>query len=146
MTNEEILKEHILSKYKSIRQFCLQNDFPYSTVDSVFKRGLDGCSVSLAIKICDKLGICVDDLLEGKIVLKNIDNDFTEKEKRIVLAYRAMPEMQPAIDKLLDIPVASEITVYRAAHSDDNHDDEITKMSAERLQKLKDAPKTDKKL
>lgn len=103
MTNEELLKEYILSKYKSVRQFCLQNDFPYSTVDSIFKRGLDGCSVSLAINICDKLGISIDDLLDGKITPKNIKAEFTDKEKRVILAYRAKPEMQKAVDTLLGI-------------------------------------------
>lgn len=103
MTNEELLKEYILSKYKSVRQFCLQNDFPYSTVDSIFKRGLDGCSVSLAINICDKLGISIDDLLDGKITPKNIKAEFNDKEKRVILAYRAKPEMQKAVDTLLGI-------------------------------------------
>lgn len=35
------------------------------------------------------------------------------------------------------------VRVYRAAHSDDNHADEIVKMSKKELQELKDAPETD---
>jgi isopentenyldiphosphate isomerase len=33
--------------------------------------------------------------------------------------------------------------VYRAAESSDGHEDEILNISAERLQKLKDAPESD---
>ena len=67
----------------------------------------------------------------------------TPHEQKLIKAYRQMPEMQPAIDKLLDIANDKSITVYRAAESSDGHEDEILNISAERLQKLKDAPESD---
>lgn len=70
MTNEDLLKSYILSEYRSVREFCLANDFAYSTVSSIFRRGILGSSVSLMIKICDKLGIDIDELVNGKIVKK----------------------------------------------------------------------------
>lgn len=149
MTNEELLKDYILSQYKSIRQFCLQNNFAYSTVDSIFKRGINGSSVTLVISVCDRLGISIDGLMNGSIVKKSeiLYPEISEREKQIILAYRQMPEMQAAVDRLLGIKETEPgIQVYRAARSDNNHEDEIITISAERLQRLKDAPETDEDL
>lgn len=71
MTIEEKLKNYILAEYKSIREFCMKNNFPYSTVDSIFKRGIMGSSVSLMISICDRLNIDIDKLADGEIVQKS---------------------------------------------------------------------------
>lgn len=37
---EQALKSYILSKYRSLREFAGVARMPYSTVDSIFKRGL----------------------------------------------------------------------------------------------------------
>lgn len=70
MTIEEQLKNYILTQYKSVREFCMQNNIPYSTVDSIFKRGILGSSVSVVNKICDRLNIDVDELINGNIIEK----------------------------------------------------------------------------
>ncbi|OGO90315.1 MAG: hypothetical protein A2Y17_12155 [Clostridiales bacterium GWF2_38_85] len=113
MNIEEQLKEHILSQYKSIREFCMRNNFPYSTVDSIFKRGILGSSVSIIIKICDRLSIDVDELISGKIVEKSsvLNPEITEHEKRVISAYRNNPSMQGAIDKLLNIENGSNCEI-----------------------------------
>ena len=59
MSTEELLKEYILKHYKSLRDFCMRNDFAYSTISSIFKRGIMGSSVSLIISVCDRLDIVV---------------------------------------------------------------------------------------
>lgn len=43
MSNEDLLKSHILSEYKSVREFCLANDFAYSTVSSIFRADIRCC-------------------------------------------------------------------------------------------------------
>lgn len=68
MTTEEKLKEYILSRYKSIREFVSYTDLSYSTVDSILKRGVENSSVSNIIKICKVLGISADELATGKII------------------------------------------------------------------------------
>ena len=68
MTVEEKLKDLILSRYKSIREFTIVIDMPYTTINSIFKRGVSNSSVSNVIKICKALGISADELAEGKIV------------------------------------------------------------------------------
>lgn len=67
MTKEERLKEYILDRYGSMREFTIAVDMPYSTVASVLKRGIDGSSVANVFKICNALGISPDELSQGKI-------------------------------------------------------------------------------
>lgn len=65
--SEDKLKEYILTKYKSIREFTVAVNMPYSTIDSIFKRGIRKASIDNIIKICDFLNISVDALIEGII-------------------------------------------------------------------------------
>ncbi len=74
---EDLLKELILSKYKSIREFTTQIEMPYSTLDSIFKRGVRKASVENLIKICDALNISADSLVDGSIEYKTIDQPTT---------------------------------------------------------------------
>ena len=148
MTREELLKECILSKYKSIREFCMQIEVAYSTVDNIFKRGIMGSSVSLIIKICDRLNIDVDELINGRISEKLPPlTALTLRERTLIYAYRNNPSMQSAVNKLLGIEDDSSIThVYRAARSEDNHADEIVDMDSRQIGKFKKAPETDEDL
>lgn len=68
MTIEDQLKNLILSRYRSIREFTIAIDMPYTTMDSIFRRGVGNSSVTNVIKICKALGISADELAEGKIV------------------------------------------------------------------------------
>lgn len=69
--SEDKLKEYILTKYKSIREFTVAVDMPYSTIDSIFKRGIRKASIDNIIKICDFLNISVDALIEGIVEPKS---------------------------------------------------------------------------
>ena len=68
MTIEEKLKQLILSRYTSVREFILEINMPYTTIDSMFRRGIGTSSVDNVIKICKKLGISADALADGEIV------------------------------------------------------------------------------
>lgn len=86
-----------------------------------------------------------DDVLTSN--KKQLELQLTTHECELVEAYRQMPQMQAAVDRLLGIKETEPgIKVYRAARSDNNHEDEIITISAERLQRLKDAPETDEDL
>jgi hypothetical protein len=67
MTTEEKLKELILNRYHSIRDFTNSIDLPYTTLDSMFRRGIDNSSVANVIKVCKALGISADALADGEI-------------------------------------------------------------------------------
>lgn len=68
MTTEEKLKDLILRRYHSIREFTITIDIPYTTMDSIFRRGIGNSSVTNVIKICKALGISADALADGEIV------------------------------------------------------------------------------
>lgn len=71
MSIEEKLKDYILERYKSIREFTQVADMSYSTFDSILRRGIGNSSISNIIKICKVLGISVDELANGNIVPVN---------------------------------------------------------------------------
>lgn len=103
-TIEEKLKEFILSQYKSIREFSMNIVMPYSTVDSIFKRGIANASVTNVNKICKSLNISADMLADGKIVyIDNKNRELTQEEKEIIEAYRRQPHLHEAVQKVLGI-------------------------------------------
>lgn len=65
MPVEQDLKNLILKKHRSIRHFSEETGIPYSTIDSIFKRGIANSSVSNIIRICRALGIDADSLGDG---------------------------------------------------------------------------------
>ena len=68
MTTEEKLKDLILKRYHSVREFTIEIGLPYSTINSIFYRGIGNSSVSNVIKICKALRISTDALADGEIV------------------------------------------------------------------------------
>jgi len=75
MTTEEKLKNYILERYRSIREFTIAIDMPYSTLKGVLTRGIDNSSVGVIFKICKALNISPDALAEGEIVPKSSHRD-----------------------------------------------------------------------
>ncbi len=67
MTVEQQLKDKILREYKSIRAFAEYIGMPYSTIDSIFKRGINNSSVSNVLKICKALSVDADALGNGEL-------------------------------------------------------------------------------
>lgn len=104
MTREELLKNYILRRYKSIRSFCLQADIPYSTMENLLKNGVMKSSVTIVLLICNYLNIDIEALIDGEIKEKRTPLKFlSDKETDLVLAYRSNSSMQFAVDKLLGL-------------------------------------------
>ncbi|XZM32563.1 hypothetical protein ACSXAY_11620 [Clostridium perfringens] len=74
-TIENKLKELILTKYKSLREFTLKIGMPYSTFDTILKRGVDKANIINILKICNELNISADRLANGIIEYNNIQKD-----------------------------------------------------------------------
>lgn len=72
---EDKLKNLIIEKYGSVRQFSIKIDIPYTTVDSILKRGLDNSNVGNVIKMCKALDISIDNLLDNKEIISNLEFD-----------------------------------------------------------------------
>lgn len=96
MSTEDKLKSYILERYKSLREFTIEVDLPYSTLDSVLKRGIGNSSVNVIFKICKALNISPDALGEGEIVPKGTEimieikevDDILEDTKNRLRAYQ----------------------------------------------------------
>ena len=70
---EEKLKNLIIEKYGSVRQFSFKIDIPYTTVDSILKRGIDNSNVGNVIKMCKALDLSLDSLIDDKEIVFNLD-------------------------------------------------------------------------
>ena len=57
MTREMTLRNLILDKYPSLRQFSIECNIPYSTLMTLLTRGVGGASFDVVITICNKLEI-----------------------------------------------------------------------------------------
>lgn len=55
MTKAQILKKEILLRYKSVRQFAIEMEIPYSTLVTALDRGIEGMAYGTVIRICDRL-------------------------------------------------------------------------------------------
>ena len=56
-SREQKLRNLILDKYVSLRQFALEADIPYSSLTTGLTRGISGMQFDTVIKICRVLGI-----------------------------------------------------------------------------------------
>ena len=57
MRREQKLRNMILDRYVSLRQFAIEADIPYSTLMTLLSRDIGGASFDIVIKICKKLEI-----------------------------------------------------------------------------------------
>ena len=72
MNNVEMeLKNLILSKYGSLSEFCKKIGIPWTTLDSILKRGVEKANIKNILKITTELGIDVESLAAGEIVYSN---------------------------------------------------------------------------
>lgn len=57
MTKAEILKKEILTQYRSLRQFAIEMEIPYSTLVTALERGIEGMAYGTVIRMCNKLNM-----------------------------------------------------------------------------------------
>ena len=61
-----MLRNLILDRYMSLRQFAKEVDIPYSTLMTLLARDVGGASFDIVMKICRKLEINPLELCEEK--------------------------------------------------------------------------------
>ena len=59
-----MVRNLILDRYVSLRQFAMEVDIPYSTLMTLLARDIGGASFDIMIKICRKLEIDPMELCE----------------------------------------------------------------------------------
>ncbi len=57
MNRETKLRNMILDRYTSLRQFAIEADIPYSTLMTLLSRDIGGASFDVIIKICKQLEV-----------------------------------------------------------------------------------------
>ena len=89
-------------------------------------------SIAKVEQVADYYGVSIDYLL-GRTTAPELSMQFqTTKEQQLIAAYKAHPELQLAVDKLLGI---DEVTVYAAARSSSDQPPHKGKMSKAKIQK-----------
>lgn len=61
------LKEMIIEKYGSLKKFCEKIDMPWTTLDSILKRGVANSNITNVMKITKELELDTESLATGKI-------------------------------------------------------------------------------
>lgn len=83
MTIEDQLRDLILSKYHSLREFTIAHELPYTTVYSLLKRGVSSANVTTVLAVCNALNISQDALAKGEIKFIKNDNTLNQKPRDI---------------------------------------------------------------
>lgn len=89
---ENKIKDLIIARYGSLSFFCKKINVPYSTIDSILKRGIGKANVLNVIKICNELGISVDSLKNG--VIENVEKEELSK-KQLVFEIKYLVDKTP---------------------------------------------------
>ena len=99
------------------------------------------------MRIAEYFNVTVEDLLKkgtsSAPKIENVEFFTTPKEREVISSYRQHPELQPVIDKLLDIPQEDTEEIYVAAESSViNLEENI--ISEDLARRLIEAPAKDK--
>lgn len=137
----------------SLREFAKLCDVSHTTIDNI-EKGVDfrtkkptQVTINTLYKIAKATNVSVSYIIGENITKLYISEQNTllcsEHEKEVLLAYKSKPEYQLAVDIILGIESNETISVYQAAHSEDNHPDGYIQMKKKRWKKISDAPETE---
>lgn len=94
------LKEIIIERYGSLKKFCETIDMPWTTLDSILKRGVANSNITNVLKITRELGLDTEALASGTIkdavkdepqtIAAHFDGDeYTEEELEKIKEFAA---------------------------------------------------------
>lgn len=113
MTTEENLKELIISRYGTMREFATQINMSQSTLATILTRGVHNASIGNILKICKALRISADELANDNIVSTDtefkrfVSPEITEmlsymRSERVPMTIRGRPLTDAEWNLLLD--------------------------------------------
>ena len=88
MTIEEKLKQMIIAEYGSLRQFAIQKNLTYASIDSILRRGIKNATWTNVKNLCKALGISANELADERIVISETEKAQTKDIERIMLMKR----------------------------------------------------------
>ena len=65
---ESNLKARIIENYGSMKKFSETIDMPWTTLDSILKRGIANSNISNVLKITKELNLDTEKLVDGEII------------------------------------------------------------------------------
>lgn len=130
---------------------------PPSTIYSIIKRDNMKVDISVLARICKELGVKMERFYqeyfeEEKLKPNNICSvanhvKITSHELNVIEAYRNKPDMQPVVDKILDVDKEKKHILFSAARSENGQSPMGTvELTEEEYQRLINAPETDEDL
>ena len=138
-TTENRIKEIIINRYGSLKKFCEIINMPWTTLDSILKRGFANSNITNVMKISHELKVDTESLASGTIVdcIERMETKKSESPK-IIQYYDMLNDIgkhvaTERVKELAEVPryVQEDSTYYvNAAHADDyaNAPEELKQM------------------
>lgn len=103
-----------------------------------WEKGVNSIDIEVLFNICGILKVDINDMF-GEYAIGG--DRFNQREKELIFAYRDNPEMQAAVDKLLNIEQkeGEKVKIFRAARSENNAGPQDMEVSREKLNKINNA-------
>lgn len=133
-STETRIKQMIINRYGSLKKFCEVIHMPWTTLDSILKRGIANSNITNVMKITKELKIDTESLASGILLDSNETDNTTliNSPPKILQYYDALNdigkhEATKRVAELTEIPryVATDNFNYvNAAHAIDGATDE----------------------
>lgn len=141
-STETRIKEIIIDRYGSVKKFCETIGMPWTTLDSILKRGIANSNITNVMKITKELKVDTESLASG-IILNSVGTKInkagTMESPKIMQYYEMLNdigkhEATKRVEELTLVPryVKEDTNYVNAAHSiegaseeDKQHDEEI---------------------
>lgn len=144
-TAENRIKEMIINRYGNLKKFCESINMPWTTLDSILKRGFANSNITNVMKISHELKVDTESLASGKIVdcVERLETENGEPPK-IMQYYDQLNdigkhEATKRVEELTLVPryVKEDTPDYlavQAAHNDaETTDEELEKMERDSI-------------
>ena len=121
-TTANRIKEIIINRYGSLKKFCEIIDMPWTTLDSILKRGFANSNITNVMKISHELKVDTESLASGKII-PCTERTETEKDKssKIMEYYDKLNDIgkHEAEKRVAELTHLPQYTLeIKAAHND----------------------------
>lgn len=103
MNREQFIKDLIKENGYTMKEFAQRIQMPYTTLRSILHNSIGGASVDNVIKICKGLCISVSTLQDFEEEPEPASFPVSDFEKNLVVSYRSQPNMQEAVNRILEL-------------------------------------------
>lgn len=133
-STETRIKQIIINRYGSLKKFCEVIHMPWTTLDSILKRGIANSNITNVMKITKELKIDTESLASGVLLDSNETDNTTmiNTPPKILQYYDVLNdigkhEATKRVAELTEIPryvTANDLNYVNAAHAIDGATDE----------------------